>query len=107
MSNRGVRQKREFKRNIDSGVWMNSDDTEMDEGSDLIEGQVSKAAANQSHDDDQIDYGMKVRMMNDGFQALTDNGPDPELSWMYLVQKAVRHDVLRLTEEGCEVFDLS
>lgn len=34
-SNDPIQQKREFKRNIDSGVWMGSDDTEMTEDGDL------------------------------------------------------------------------
>lgn len=95
LNNGRVRQKREFKRNMDSGVWMNSDDTEIDGASDFLEGSSTKAIGDRHHEEDDID------------QALGDNARQVDLSCMDPAQSSAMHYVLRRVEEGCEAFDLS
>lgn len=94
-NNGRVRQKREFKRNIDSGVWMNSDDTEIDGASDFLEGSSTKAIGDRYHEEDEID------------KVLEDNARQVELSRMDFAQSSAMHYLLQRVEEGCEAFDLS
>ncbi|MCJ1248689.1 hypothetical protein MMC30_005907 [Trapelia coarctata] len=101
------RQKREFTRNVDSGVWMNSDDTEPDGGSDFGEEWSTKAVANGSHDEDRMNHGTKEQMTNDGVKSHADDTPHPELTLLNLIQRLAMLDVLREVEEGNEVINLS
>jgi len=103
----GVRQKREFKRNMDSGVWMNSDDTEADGRSDLVEETTTKAAENESHKGDEMDNGTNGQIPDDDHQALKDDAAHFQLSRMDLAQKFAMFHVLREVEEGHEVYDLA
>jgi len=106
-SNGRVRPKREFKRNIDSGVWMNSDDTEIDGASDFLEGSSTKAIGDKYHHEDRIDHDTKEHLTNDGSQASGDTGRHLGSSRMHPAQSSAMHDVLQRVEEGCEAFDLS
>lgn len=86
---------------------MNSDDTEIDGASDLLEGSSTKAIGDRYHEEDEIDHDTKEHLTNDGFQALGDDARQVELSRMDLAQSSAMHGVLQRVDEGCEAFDLS
>ena len=96
-----IRKKREFKRNIDSAVWMDSDETETTDDDDLdIEAAFSSGLSRTG----KIGNKMQLEIPSqDSYSLLQPDLPGPE----ELAQREAARIVQDCVDDGCEVIDLS
>ncbi|MCJ1474550.1 hypothetical protein MMC13_003208 [Lambiella insularis] len=99
-----IRKRREFKRHDDSGVWLNSDDTEFTEDGDL---DIEASFGTGSTDADKM-IATRDPNPEHGVQIWRDLGRpvSPELA-KDLAQREAARIVQERVDDGCEVIDLS
>ena len=86
---------------------MNSDDTEVDGGSDLAEETVPKVAENEFHKEYKMNCGTNEQAEDDEYQTLKDDIVHLQFSRMDLAQRSAMLYVLQQVEEGRENYDLA
>ncbi|MCJ1381458.1 hypothetical protein MMC17_004569 [Xylographa soralifera] len=99
-----VRKKRDFKRNIDSAVWMGSDETETSDDGDLdIEADLETRLplAKPSFDNT---FPNVRRKRTDSYNLLS---PDPKMQPEEVAQEEAARVVQELVDDGWQVIDLS
>ncbi|MCJ1393590.1 hypothetical protein MMC18_006465 [Xylographa bjoerkii] len=99
-----VRKKREFKRNIDSAVWMGSDETETTDSGDLdIEADIEKELPPMDTSFDNTLPKVHKKRIDFSNVVSPDSGLQPE----EVAQREAARVVQELVDDGCEVIDLS
>ena len=99
-----VRQKRDFKRNIDSAVWMGSDETEATDDGDLdIEADLETEMPPIEVPSDNTFPNVR-RHLTDSHNILT---PDPRMQLEDEAQEEAARAVQELVDDDCQVIDLS
>ncbi|MCJ1287335.1 hypothetical protein MMC26_006684 [Xylographa opegraphella] len=98
-----VRRKREFKRNIDSAVWMGSDETETTDDGELdIEADLEKRLLPMESSESRFPNGCRSRT------ALHNPvSPSPRLQYEEIAQEEAARVVQELVDDDSQVIDLS